>query len=243
MFNHLQPRIGFGWATRVIAFIMLGTLIISLTVMKVRVQPAQTRRLLELSALKEAPYSLFTLGIFFGFSGLYIPFFYAQSYALSTGIMEESLAQYLFAILNAGSIFGRIIPNYIADRIGPFNVLIPSTFAACLLAFSWLAIKQSVGLFVFSALYGFFTGSFVSLPPTAIFSVSPNPRMFGTRLGMNFALGGLGILIGTPVAGHLISMTGYSAAIAFCGAMVAAGAFSFVFARTAKCGFKFWVFA
>lgn len=33
VFNHLEPKIGFGWATRTIAFIMLCTLSISLVVM------------------------------------------------------------------------------------------------------------------------------------------------------------------------------------------------------------------
>jgi len=238
VFNHLQPRIGFGWATRVIAFLMLGTLCISLTLMRVRVVPAQKRKLWHASTLKEPPFAFFTLGIFFGFSGLYIPFFYAQSYAVSTKIMQESLAQYLFSILNAASVFGRIIPNFLADHWGPFNVIIPSTFAACLLALSWLAIKESTGLIFFAVLYGFFSGTFVSLPPTIIFTISPDPKVLGTRMGMNFALGGLGVLIGTPVAGHLVKQNGYQAAIAFCGAMVGCSGILFVCARIAKVGWK-----
>ena len=241
MFNRLVPRIGFGWATRVIAFIMLGTLTISLAVMRVRVRPAQKRTLWQLSALAEPPFALFTLGTFFGFCGLYIPFFYTQSYAINENIMSPDLAQYLFSILNAASIFGRILPNHLADRVGPLNVLIPATLIACILALSWLSIKYSAGLIIFVAAYGFVSGSFVSLPPTVLFTLCPDKSVLGTRMGMYFALGGLGILIGTPVAGLFIRETGYYAAIAFCGSMVGCGAFCFILARIAKVGFKFAV--
>ena len=37
VFHRLEPMIGFSWATRVIAFIMLGTLLIPLAVMRVRI--------------------------------------------------------------------------------------------------------------------------------------------------------------------------------------------------------------
>jgi MFS family permease len=73
IFHQLQPRIGFPWATRVLAFIMLGTLAVSLAVMQMRILPPQKRTLWDLSALNEAPFMLFTLGIFFGFMGMYIP--------------------------------------------------------------------------------------------------------------------------------------------------------------------------
>lgn len=161
--------------------------------MKVRVRPAQKRALIQLSAFTEPPFTLFTIGMFFGFMGLYFPFFYTQSYAISTGIMEQSLANYLFAILNAASIFGRILPNFIADRVGALNVLLPCTLAASILAFSWLAIDSSAGLIIFCVFYGFFSGAFVSLPPTVLVLLTSDMRFFGTRMGMNFAVGGLGI--------------------------------------------------
>lgn len=61
---------------------MLGTLAVSLSVMRTRILPARKRALLDLPAFKEAPFVLFTLGMFFGFMGMYIPFFYVQSYAI-----------------------------------------------------------------------------------------------------------------------------------------------------------------
>jgi MFS family permease len=111
IFYKLQPQIGFAWATRVIGFIVLATLVVSNVLMKVRVLPATRRKVLDLAAYKEPPYLLFNLGCFLGFIGLYAPFFYVSSYSINTGIMGKELAFYLLSILNAASTFGRLIPN------------------------------------------------------------------------------------------------------------------------------------
>jgi len=59
IFHRLQPTIGFPWATRVLGFIMLGTLTISNCLMRVRVLPAGRRKFVDLTAFKEAPYVLY----------------------------------------------------------------------------------------------------------------------------------------------------------------------------------------
>ena len=119
VFHNLESSIGFGWATRVVAFIMLATLIFPLVVMRVRLQPSAVRKLIDLAAWKEPPFSLFALGGFFGFIGMYMPLFYVSSFAIEEKIMSPSAAFYLLPILNAGSIFGRIVPNvsYMFDFI------------------------------------------------------------------------------------------------------------------------------
>ncbi|PQE05482.1 MFS monocarboxylate transporter protein [Rutstroemia sp. NJR-2017a BBW] len=130
IFHNLQPSIGFGWATRVLGFISLATLSISLTTMRMRVQPAHKRSLIDQTAFRSPSFWLFTIGLFFGFMGLYVPFFYVQSYALDEHIMNANSAFYMLSVINAASIFGRIIPNWLADRMGPLNVLIPGTAIA-----------------------------------------------------------------------------------------------------------------
>lgn len=55
VFHELQPRIGFGWAVRVIGFIALATLIVPCALIKLRVEPAGTRRLFDSQLMKDAP--------------------------------------------------------------------------------------------------------------------------------------------------------------------------------------------
>jgi MFS family permease len=157
--------------------------------------------------------------------------------------MPENKAFYMLSILNAASIFGRIIPNFIADKMGPVNIIIPATVFTCLLAFGWVGIHSTAGLVIFCLLYGFFSGSFVSIPPTVLVTLSPSISVVGTRMGMCFAMGGLGLLVGTPVAGQLIKHVSFDAAIFFCGGAVALGAVSLVATRIAKTGLKLNVIA
>ena len=224
VFRELEVKVGFGWATRVIAFIALATLAIPLIVLRPRIKPAKKRSLLELSAFREAPYSLFSTSLFFIFIGLYIPFFYVPTYSQESLHAADEISFYLLAILNAASIFGRIIPNIMADRLGAFNVLLPFTFCASVLAFAWIGIHNLAGIIVFAILYGFFSGSIVSLPPTALAALSPDLSRVGTRMGMSFSFAGFGLLLGSPIAGAILrTSAGFTGASAFGAATVMVG--------------------
>lgn len=110
VFQELENIIGFAWATRVIAFVMLATLSVPLAVMRPRLKPSAVRKLFDSAAWSERPYSFFAFGGFFGFIGMYLPLYYISVFAIAHG-MSPRLAFYLIPILNAGSIFGRILPN------------------------------------------------------------------------------------------------------------------------------------
>jgi len=113
VFHKLLPQIGFAWTTRVLGFMILVTMVIPITCMRVRVLPAKARSLLDLPAFLMPAYSLQIAGFFIGFMGLYMPLFYAQLYAIQDKITNENLAFYLIAILNSTSVFGRILPNLV----------------------------------------------------------------------------------------------------------------------------------
>lgn len=150
--------------------------------------------------------------------------------------MSADSAFYMLSVMNAASIFGRIIPNWLADRLGPLNVLIPGTAIAGVVAFGWIGIHSVGGVVVFCILYGFSSGSFVSIPPTVIITLSPSLSVVGTRMGMMYAISGIGLLIGTPVAGQLVLHHGYIPAIAYCGACVAISVVFLVATRVHKTG-------
>ncbi|KAF2644728.1 MFS general substrate transporter [Massarina eburnea CBS 473.64] len=221
IFHKLLPLIGFGWTTRVLGFIILGTMLIPNILMRVRVLPPATRSLLDLAAFRIPAYSLMCFAFFIGFMGLYMPFFYGQVYALNKHITNPDLAFYLLAILNSTSTFGRIIPNMMSDRIGPMNAVVPCTFMSAILCFCYITVDSAAGIIVLQAFYGFFSGSFVSLPPTIIVSLSLDARdKIGTRMGQSFACVAVGLLVGTPIGGAILDTK-----IGFTGAWVFGGAF------------------
>jgi predicted MFS family arabinose efflux permease len=238
VFHKLLPKIGFAWTTRVLGFIILATMIIPNMCMRVRVLPAKSRSLLDLRAFLIPAYSLQVAGFFCGFMGLYMPFFYGQVYALRRHITNENLAFYLLAVMNSTSTFGRIIPNVLADRIGPLNVVIPCTIVSATLCLLFMTATKTPGIVALMAFYGFFSGSFVSLPPAIVVSLSQDAReKIGTRLGQSFAFVAVGVLIGTPIGGVVLDHSGFDALWTFGGCLLFASAMFLGAARWSRVGF------
>lgn len=235
VFRQLEPSIGAGWATRVIALIMLVTLSVPLIGMKMRIMPQSRRQFFDLAAWKEAPYTLFNFGFLFGLMGVYVPFFYLTSYARS--YIDADLSSYLLVILNASSFFGRIVPNFLADKTGVFNMLIPTSLITAFLGYMWIDIRNAPGLVVFAVLYGFFSGAFLSLPPTAVVTLSPSIGSVGVRLGMNMFIASIGLAIGNPIAGAILP-SGWPRLQAYSASFIVLGTMFMIAARVAKVGWS-----
>jgi predicted MFS family arabinose efflux permease len=112
MFHNLVDPAGFGWATRSIAFVILGLSIVPIAGMRMRLKPPAVRRVFEASAWKEPHFSLYAMALFVGYMGMYIPFFYIQLYCVENAIIVGELAFYLLPIMNASSFFGRLVSGY-----------------------------------------------------------------------------------------------------------------------------------
>lgn len=208
MFRSLVNRIGFGWTTRVLGFLVLATTSISIFIMHPRQKGTrEIRHLFDIQCFKHKPYMFFCIAMFFGYVGFFGPIFYIQSYAIQQTRTDENLAFYLLAVLNAASIPGRILPAYFASKIGYLNMLIPTAAAMGILNLCWPAIRTFGGLVAFSVLYGVFSGAFVSLPAVALASLSPDQTKLGIRLGMCSVVCAFGSLCGTPVCGAILNTT------------------------------------
>lgn len=77
--QYLIPRIGFGWAVRVSAFVTLVICVIATIVLKPRLKPRTAGPWVEWSAFQEGPYVFFTMGAFLLFWALYFPIFYVST--------------------------------------------------------------------------------------------------------------------------------------------------------------------
>lgn len=86
---------------------------------------------------------------------------------------DANYAFYLLLILIAGSFLRQVIPNFLADKIGPMNMIIPCTFAAGTLCLSWRGISNMTEMAVFAVLYGFFAGLYVSLISPVLVELVP----------------------------------------------------------------------
>ncbi|KAK3074516.1 hypothetical protein LTR53_002998 [Teratosphaeriaceae sp. CCFEE 6253] len=244
MVQRLIVEVGFPWAMRISAFLILALMVVANLTVKSRVppfkKPWQIREFVV--PLKELPFSLVTLGSFLFFMGMFLPINYIIVEALHYG-MRPSLAQYLVSILNAASLFGRTIPGFLADKIGRYNMMtIMCFFTSILVLAMWLPSTGNAPIIVFAALYGFGSGAFVSLAPSLIAQIS-DVRQIGVRTGTLFAVISVAALIGNPIGGQLItrwhgSFTGLQI---YCGVMTLAGAVVLSLARVTLAGWKLGV--
>jgi len=89
--------------------------------------------------------------------GLFVPFFFISSYAIHMGI-DTQTAFYLISAINSASLVGRVLPGYLADRFGHYNVCFLATLSSGITAFSLTAANSIGGLFAISIVYGFTSG-------------------------------------------------------------------------------------
>ena len=116
-----------------------------------------------------------------------MPYFYIVEYAKSLSIQDHT-AFYVLAVLNSGAILGRIAPAYLSDKLGRFNILTPSAFFAGVLCLVfWPFARSLVPLMLFSALYGFLSGSFVSVINPCVAQIRDTTKI-GTRLGILYSI-------------------------------------------------------
>ncbi|KAL9708744.1 hypothetical protein Ac2012v2_008124 [Leucoagaricus gongylophorus] len=184
--------------------------------------------------LSDWPYSISILSAFCVNLGLFFPYFYLQSYAVYQRL-EPSFAFYLLAILNAGGVFGRVLPNFLADRFGTYNMLLLSLYISSVLVFAILAIHTPAGLTCLALLYGFWSGSYVSLIPSLLVQLTSGPGELGVRMGIAFSIVAVSLLGGTPIEGVLLGTHGehfaWASPIIFCGVMITCGSLGMTISR------------
>jgi MFS family permease len=218
--RQLLPRIGFPWTVRVMGFIMLAMGSLYCSLLKPRLPPRKSGPILELSAFREAPYSLFLMAVFLICLGQYFAFYYISSFATNVLDLPYGTAINVLLVLNG---------------IG--------VFISSIVLFFWPLVKGTGGLYGWAVSYGFFVAGFQGMFPAVLTSLTKDMSRVGTRNGMGLAIIGLGTLIGPPIAGALIQSYGgnYLIAQMFGGVTVFLGSVVLVVGRISITGMKFKV--
>lgn len=217
-----NPNLSFGWSIRILGFLMVAVMIPGAFVIEARLPPRKGRFFL-LGAFKEPTYVATLAAVFLTIMGIFMPFFYLPTFAISHG-MSTQLASYIVAILNGASFFGRVIPGVLGDKLGRFNALAAAAFGSGILILCMQATKSNASIIVFSALYGFCSGAIVSGMSVVLTQIPKDPRDIGTYMGMGMAVISIAALIGPPIDGAFVShYHGFSEVSIFSGIVVLVG--------------------
>ncbi|EAT79363.1 hypothetical protein SNOG_13036 [Parastagonospora nodorum SN15] len=188
-----KRNFGFPWTVRVVGFTMLPLLVFACSTIteppkqletqprpgleptaesspaSPSLKPKDASRLL----IRSPVFISLCVGFGLAFLGLFSPFFYIPSYAASHGASAQT-SFYMISIMNAATLFGRVIPGAVADRVGHYNVMVFLLLFSGIISFCWTAVHTLAGLVIWSIAYGFSSG--VGLP-TATLS-APTSRRF-----------------------------------------------------------------
>ncbi|CAK7240762.1 MAG: hypothetical protein STHCBS139747_002209 [Sporothrix thermara] len=248
MVSRLIDSIGYGWAMRACAFLILGLLIIANLTIHSRFhahpnfKPSGSLSRAQLIApFVEPGFALLLLGMFFLTFGIFVPITYIPVSALATGHVSETLAQYTVSILNALSLFGRLLSGWASDKIGKYNSFIVSCYCAGIVVLAlWIPGTSKSAVLAFAALFGFFSGAYISLIASLVAQVSPHKEI-GYRTGLVFLVGSVPGLVTSPIAGAILAEhnnTNWVGVKVFSGVLLLVGSTATLMARGAFAGFS-----
>lgn len=256
MLEYLLPRYGFAWATRIVGFVQLGFLGLAILLIKSRLPPRKATKaniLPDARIFRDPVFALTTAGIFFAEWGLFVPITYISAYAEHyyphithpEALDAKHLGYTVLIIMNAGSCLGRCLPGIVADKIGRFNCIIITSSICCLSSFiMWPFSNSSSGgiptLIVYSILFGFASGSTISVTPVCVGQLCKTEH-YGRYYATSYTIVSFAALTGVPIAGAIQASSpggGYLGLIGFTGASYAAGMACYLGARIMKVGGK-----
>ncbi|KAJ5937938.1 monocarboxylate transporter [Penicillium verhagenii] len=226
MVSRLINEIGYGWAMRVAAFLIMILLVTTALTVRSRVPPkprAMDRDTL-LRPFREVKMVLLVLGFVFLTFGMFIPIDYLVVQAMSAGMSlfscpvscfhaqccKVSFGTLFFAIwccvanYYTNSLFGRMSAGLFSDKVGHYNILVSACFlAGVLVLVLWIPAASNAAIIVFACAFGFTSGAYVSLVAALVVKISPFPEI-GYRTGLLFLFASIGGLTTNPIAGAIL---------------------------------------
>ncbi|KAJ2500316.1 hypothetical protein GGH96_002813 [Coemansia sp. RSA 1972] len=199
-------QLGYHWSLRINGFMVIFAGCAFSPLMRKRVVVPKRDKIIDFGALTNGKFVLLFVSSLFAAGGYYAPYYYMPPYV--EGVREGWSAN-ISSILNAGSIVGRVVIGLLADYLGPLNsLLLSSVLSTIAVLVLWLPFK-SLGTLVASAvIFGFCSGSLVSLIPVITANLFGIKRLSST-IGLLFISYTIGSFVCSPVAGSLLDKYGH----------------------------------
>jgi len=243
MLQRLFTSVGWAWGIRILGFLCFAITIVANFLIRSRLPPAHNSSVHpDVRIFKNKAFALTTVAVFMLEFALFIPLTYISSYALSKGF-SHAFSFDILTILNAGSVFGRVLPGYWADRIGPFNTNIISAFITVIATFGvWLPVGHTkAGIVVFALVFGFTSGCNISMVPVAIGRLC-STQHYGRYYATCYTIVSVAVLMGIPIAGKVVESNkgDYWGLIVLTGVFYAGSVLTFLMAKMSVVGWKLW---
>lgn len=205
----LIERWGRPWAMRVTGIVAMVAVGAVSPCMRVRFVPSCEERLIDWSLLRSPLFLVYMAAIVFAVAAYFGPFYQVPSYSVIILHKSETWGANMDTLMNGLSIAGRLAVGFLADLMGPLNLLIANmVLAASSLLVLWVPFDTTGTLLAMALLFGFAIGGIVSVIPVVaaeIFGLVRLPSIIGL-LFIGYFIGGL---LGVPPMSALLDTIGH----------------------------------
>ncbi|QPC73008.1 hypothetical protein HYE68_003760 [Fusarium pseudograminearum] len=226
----LLPKLGCEWTLVVVSSVKLVTLVLALILVKPKVKPCQSHPIIGFAMFKDIEYIMFVVASFCTTMGVYIAYYFLALYSRTAFNVPPSSEKslHLLVIFNGIGIVGYFATFVSGHAYRIINVSTLVTLVASLFMYFWIAVQNSVGLYVWSAFYGIVAAAVQSLLSTGASSFTEDQDKRGVRASVTFMIASIAALTGPPIADAIIELQGgYMGAQVF-GGSVTLMAFAFL---------------
>ncbi|EKJ69027.1 hypothetical protein FPSE_10786 [Fusarium pseudograminearum CS3096] len=222
----LLPNLGYEWTLVVVSSVKLVTLVLALILVKPKAKPCQSHPIIGFAMFKDTEYIMFVVASFFTTMGVHIAYYFLALYSRTAfnAPLSSEKSLYLLVIFNGIGIVG-YFATFVASHVyGIINVSTLVTLAASLFIYFWIAVQNSVGLYVWSAFYGIVAAAVQSLLSTGASSFTEGQDRRGVRASVTFMIASIAALTGPSIADAIIELQGgYMGAQVFGGSVTLLG--------------------
>lgn len=211
--RNLIAKVGFGWANRIIGFLYLPMVVISVLFLKPRVavkkrSPGENILRLKFNVLLNSKYMAINFAWFLYGLSLFPGLFYIDLFCIR-GNINKQFQLYSVAIINSCSCVFRVIPGFYADKVGRINLLIPALFLSGIFPLCmWLPASRETppgnGLTIsFIVLWASASAVPIAIFPPVIGQLFRGNEMY-SYLSFFLVFGGIGCFLGPVIGGTFI---------------------------------------
>jgi len=198
---------GFANGVRASAGLLSGLLLLACLCMRTRLDPpkipvnylAAAKR-----CIRDVPLMFMIAGGFFFQAGFYYPLFFFQLDSIKHGI-NITFSFYSLVILNSFNCMGRVMSGFIAGFTGVPNLIVVATIACGVIILGMIGLNSLASVVALGICYGYFAGMYIAMLAPLMAILTSDISELGARMGVCFFISGFGALIGTPIAGALLT--------------------------------------
>lgn len=227
--RELIDKVGFGWANRIIGFIYIPLVLVAVVLLRPRVKPK--KRLshenflrINFKVLINWRFIIVYLAFLIFMLSLFPGMYYIDLFCVRASV-DKQFQLYSVAIINACACFFRVLPGFIADKVGRINIIIPSLLLSGIFPLAiWIRAKDTPTTVAFVVLWACSTAVPVAIFPPIIGQLFDGPDIY-SYLSLLFVFGGLGTFLGPIIGGTFIpkgdiqTTQGFDNLAIFCGVL------------------------